>query len=97
FKPVATRSVLENVLIDTHQFSECRGALTFGKRTFRCTHTHGATDLHKAIAESCNVYFYRLAAEYAVGMDLIAEMGQKCGLGARTGLGVNAEAAGKMP
>src|SRR6185369_15066960 len=58
---------------------------------------HGATDLHKAIAESCNVYFYRLAAEYGVGMDIIAEMGQKFGLGSRTGLGVNAEAAGKMP
>ncbi len=41
------------------QISQCRGALTFGRRTFRCTHVHGATDLHKAIAESCNVYFYR--------------------------------------
>lgn len=97
FKPFTALAALEKGLIDPHQFSQCRGALTFGKRTFRCTHTHGATDLHKAIAESCNVYFYRLAAEYGVGMDLIAEMGQKFGLGARTGLGVNAEAAGKMP
>jgi penicillin-binding protein 2 len=97
FKPFTALAALEKGLINSHQFSQCRGALTFGKRTFRCTHIHGATDLHKAIAESCNVYFYRLAAEYGVGMDVIAEMGQKFGLGSRTGLGVNAEAAGKMP
>lgn len=97
FKPFTALAALEKGLIDARQFTQCRGALTFGKRTFRCTHVHGGTDLHKAIAESCNVYFYRLAAEYGVGMDVIAEMGQKFGLGSRTGLGVNAEAAGRMP
>jgi penicillin-binding protein 2 len=97
FKPFTALAALEKGLIDAHVFSQCRGGLTFGKRTFRCTHTHGATDLHKAIAESCNVYFYRLAAEYGVSMDLIAEMGQRYGLGSRTGLGVNSEGAGKMP
>jgi penicillin-binding protein 2 len=97
FKPFTALAALEKGLIDARQFTQCRGALTFGKRTFRCTHVHGGTDLHKAIAESCNVYFYRLAAEFGVGMDVIAEMGQKFGLGSRTGLGVNAEAAGRMP
>jgi penicillin-binding protein 2 len=97
FKPFTALAALEKGLIDARQFTACRGALTFGKRTFRCTHVHGGTDLHKAIAESCNVYFYRLAAEFGVGMDVIAEMGQKFGLGSRTGLGVNAEAAGRMP
>jgi penicillin-binding protein 2 len=53
--------------------------------------------LHKGIAQSCNVYFYRLAAELGVGMDVIAEMGQRYGLGTKTGLGVNAEAIGRMP
>jgi penicillin-binding protein 2 len=58
---------------------------------------HGATDLHKGISESCNVYFYTLATEYGVGMDVIAEMGLRYGLGQKTGLGVNAEASGRMP
>ncbi|TKD06311.1 penicillin-binding protein 2 [Polyangium fumosum] len=97
FKPFTALAALEKGLIDHRQASNCRGALTFGKRTFRCTHVHGPVDLHQAIAESCNVYFYRLAAELGVGMDVIAEMGQRFGLGARTGLGVNAEAAGRMP
>ncbi|MCC6557642.1 MAG: penicillin-binding protein 2 [Polyangiaceae bacterium] len=97
FKPFTALAALEKGLIDPRQISQCRGALTFGKRTFRCTHVHGAVAMQQAIAESCNVYFYRLAAEYGVGMDLIAEMGQRFGLGARTGLGINAEATGRMP
>jgi len=97
FKPFTALSALEKGLIDPRAATNCRGALTFGKRTFRCTHVHGPTDLHKGIAQSCNVYFYRLAAELGVGMDVIAEMGQRYGLGAKTGLGVNAEAAGRMP
>lgn len=97
FKPFTALAGLERGLLDPAAISQCRGFLTFGKRTFRCTHVHGATALHSALAESCNVYFWRLAAEYGVGMDLIAEMGQRFGLGARTGLGVNAEASGRMP
>jgi len=97
FKPFTALAALEKGLIDPRASTQCRGALTFGKRTFRCTHVHGSTDLHKGIAESCNVYFYRLASELGVGMDVIAEMGQRFGLGTRTGLGVNAEAQGRMP
>jgi penicillin-binding protein 2 len=97
FKPFTALAALEKGLIDPRAATQCRGSLTFGKRTFRCTHVHGSTDLHKGIAESCNVYFYRLAAELGVGMDVIAEMGQRFGLGTRTGLGVNAEAQGRMP
>ncbi|WP_437758663.1 penicillin-binding protein 2 [Sorangium sp. So ce1389] len=97
FKPFTALAALEKGLIDPRQSSRCRGAMTFGKRTFRCTHVHGPVAMQKAIAESCNVYFYRLAAEYGVGMDVIAEMGQRYGLGARTGLGINAEAGGRMP
>ncbi|AKT39729.1 penicillin-binding protein 2 [Chondromyces crocatus] len=97
FKPFTALAALEKGLIDPRQGSQCRGALTFGKRTFRCTHVHGAVAMQRAITVSCNVYFYRLAAEYGVGMDLIAEMGQRFGFGARTGIGINAEASGRMP
>lgn len=97
FKPFTALAALEKGLIDTQSSLQCKGALTFGKRSFRCTHVHDAVSLHKALAESCNVYFFRLAAEYGVGMDLIAEMGQRYGFGTKTGLGVNAEAAGRMP
>jgi penicillin-binding protein 2 len=97
FKPFTALAALGKGLIDARVSTRCRGFITFGRRTFRCTHVHGAVDLHEAIAESCNVYFYELAKDYGVNMDLIAEMGQRFGLGARTGIGVNAEASGRMP
>lgn len=97
FKPFTALAALEKGLINPRAATQCRGAITFGKRSFRCTHVHGPVELHKAIAQSCNVYFYWLASELGVGMDVIAEMGQRFGLGARTGIGVSAEASGRMP
>jgi penicillin-binding protein 2 len=99
FKPFTALAALEKGLIDPHETLQCRGYFQYGKRDKprRCTHVHGAVDLHKAIAESCNTYFFSLAANSGVNMDVIAEMGQRYGLGAKTGVGLNAEAAGRMP
>jgi penicillin-binding protein 2 len=97
FKPFTALAALEKGLIDARAQMQCRGAVTLGNRTFRCAHVHGAVDLHKAIAESCNVYFFNLATDYGVGMDIIAEMARRFGFGAKTGLGVNAEVAGRVP
>jgi penicillin-binding protein 2 len=97
FKPFTALAALEKGLVDKKVMMQCKGFITFGKRTFRCTHVHGTVEIHKAIAESCNIYFFNLAKEYGVSMDLIAEMAQRYGLGQKTGLGVNAEAGGRMP
>lgn len=97
FKPFTALAALEKGLIDHRQRSICRGFLRFGRRIFRCTQSHGSTDLHKAIAESCNVYFYRTVSERGVTMDMIAEMGMRFGFGRKTGLGINAETSGRMP
>jgi penicillin-binding protein 2 len=97
FKPFTALAGLEKGLVDPRAVRQCKGAITFGKRTFRCTHVHGPVDLRKGIAESCNVYFWGLATDYGVSMDIIADMANRYGLGARTGLGVNAEAAGRIP
>jgi penicillin-binding protein 2 len=97
FKPFTALAGLEKGLVDPRAVHQCKGALTFGRRTFRCTHVHGSVDLHRAIAESCNVYFFGLAADYGVSMDMIAEMGMRYGLGTKTGLGLNAETPGRLP
>ncbi len=98
FKPFTALAALEKGLIDPRVQVECRGYLKFGRgKPFTCTHVHGATNLNKAIAESCNVYFWTLVADYGVDQDLIAEMAQRFGFGQRTGVGINAEAPGRMP
>jgi penicillin-binding protein 2 len=97
FKPFTAMAALEMGLIDARASSTCRGFIRIGRRIFRCTQSHGPIDLHRAISESCNVYFYTLVTNFGVTMDMIAEMGLRYGFGKKTGLGINAETSGRMP
>ena len=63
-----------------NEHERCDGYLSFGRRIFHCTHVHGKVDMRDAIAESCNVYFFKLAE--SVGMDRIARIATEFGLGA---------------
>ncbi|MCZ6560265.1 MAG: penicillin-binding protein 2 [Gammaproteobacteria bacterium] len=56
---------------------------------------HGITDLHDAIAESCDVYFYMLAME--LGIDRIHAMLADFGFGKITGVDLPGEKKGLMP
>jgi penicillin-binding protein 2 len=56
---------------------------------------HGHTNLRKAIAESCDVYFYALANE--MGIDLIYESMSEFGFGKRTNIDIGGETSGLMP
>jgi penicillin-binding protein 2 len=95
FKPFSALAALDEKLVDPEEKERCDGYLMFGRKMFRCTHVHGKVDMHGAIAESCNVYFAHVAE--AVGMDRLARMAGEFGLGAKTGIGVNPEAAGRVP
>ncbi|MBB3047187.1 penicillin-binding protein 2 [Litorivivens lipolytica] len=52
-------------------------------------------DLHQAIVESCDVYFYDMAVN--MGIDRIHEFGTRFGLGERTGIDIDNERAGLLP
>ncbi len=95
FKPFSALAALEDKLISPFDKERCDGYLSFGRRIFRCAHVHGKVDMHEAIAESCNIYFFKLAE--TVGMDRIARIANEFGLGQKTGIGVNPEAAGRIP
>ncbi len=95
FKPFSALAALEDHLVPPHEKERCDGYLSFGRRLFHCTHVHGRVDMREAIAESCNIYFFKLAE--AVGMDRIARVAGEFGLGQKTGMGVNPEAAGRIP
>ncbi len=57
---------------------------------------HGTrVDLHQAIVESCDVYFYDMA--YNMGIDRIHEFGLRFGLGELTGIDSDNERAGLLP
>lgn len=80
---------------DTKVF--CSGSTPVGNRTFRCWKRggHGLTDLHKALKESCDVWFYTVAPE--VGIDRIAAMARELGLGRALGLPIDMEKDGLIP
>ncbi|MFK5894480.1 MAG: penicillin-binding protein 2, partial [Pseudomonadota bacterium] len=56
---------------------------------------HGKTDMHKAIVQSCDVYFYSLA--YRLGIDKMYHFMSLFGFGQRTGVDVPGERSGLMP
>jgi penicillin-binding protein 2 len=52
-------------------------------------------NLHDAIVQSCNTYFYELGSR--ISIDRLASIGLDFGFGVKTGIGVNPEARGRMP
>ncbi|MGK0298409.1 MAG: penicillin-binding protein 2 [Gammaproteobacteria bacterium] len=56
---------------------------------------HGHTSLRKAIAESCDVYFYSLANE--LGIDRIYDSMSEFGIGRKTNVDIGGESSGLMP
>jgi penicillin-binding protein 2 len=97
FKLVTALAALKAGAITPATTVDCTGSLTLGNRDFRCWKKvgHGATDLKKAIRESCDVYFYQAAL--AVGIDPIAAMAHKLGLGQTLGFPPGGEKPGLIP
>ncbi len=56
---------------------------------------HGLVDLHKAIVQSCDTYFYGLAQE--LGIDAIHQFIGQFGFGQKTGIDIEGEVAGLLP
>ncbi|HIP52604.1 MAG TPA: penicillin-binding protein 2 [Chromatiales bacterium] len=56
---------------------------------------HGSTDLHKAIIQSCDVYFYDLA--HTLGVDRMHDFLSRFSFGRRTGVDLTGELRGLLP
>ena len=73
----------------------CAGSIRIGGRTYQCSHSHGATRMKKGIAESCNIYFWRLGRR--IGVPAIVKMADDLGFGKRTGVDLPFEWPGRLP
>jgi penicillin-binding protein 2 len=75
----------------------CKGGFQIGRRTFRDWKRggHGLVNLTKALAESCDVYFYK--AGNRMGIKTIGSYARQFGLGQKTGIDLPAERSGLMP
>jgi penicillin-binding protein 2 len=75
----------------------CPGGLYFGNREYRCWRKqgHGNILFHRAIVESCDVFFYLVGQH--LGVDRIAAWAHALGLGKKTGIDLDNEKAGTIP
>jgi penicillin-binding protein 2 len=97
FKMVTALAALSEGAISLDTKVRCPGYLESGSRRFHCWKHggHGTVGLERSLAESCDVFYYDIAQK--VGIDKIAEMGRKLGLGMRHDLPMSAIAEGVMP
>ena len=75
----------------------CPGFMNSGGRRFHCWKRggHGSVNLHDALQQSCDVYFYEIAQR--CGIDKIADVCRRFGLGVRHDLPMSAVAEGLVP
>jgi len=93
---VAAAALQEGILKDDTRFF-CRGALEMGNRQFRCWNRggHGWVNLHRAIVESCDVFFYQVGR--LLGEERLARYARQFGLGDFTGIDLPREKKGLIP
>jgi len=96
FKLISALAALEDGLISPEEKTRCNHFVQIGRRRFKCTKNHGVVNLHKAIVESCNVYFYELAMRPNI-MSRFTRYANELGLGAPSGLGIPGENPGFIP
>jgi len=98
FKVITAITALEENIINENTTFNCPGRMRLGRKIYHChkKHGHGTVDLNKAIAQSCDVFFYKLALRLK-SVDLIAKWAQKFGLGTKTGIELPREIPGLIP
>ncbi|MBI2082934.1 MAG: penicillin-binding protein 2 [Deltaproteobacteria bacterium] len=97
YKILTAIAALEEKVIKPEEKINCAGGLHFGGRFFHCWREggHGLTDLRRALAESCDTYFYQVGLK--LGVDRLAKYAALFGLGERTGLDLEEEKKGLIP
>jgi len=97
YKIVTALAGLSKGAIDSKTVFYCSGSMRFGNRRYGCWKEggHGPVSLHRALAESCDVYFYKVGLK--VGVDSLEEYANRMGLGHKTGIDFEYEKSGLIP
>lgn len=97
YKIVVAIAALEEGIIPADFSVNCRGAIRYGKWEYKCWKRsgHGVVHLHKAIVESCDIFFYEVGK--LLGVDTIAEYARRFGFSMPTGFELVDEKTGFIP
>jgi penicillin-binding protein 2 len=100
FKIIMATAMLEDKVPPASFTAYCPAYAVFYGRQFKChvfgkTAGHGVVDLHTAITQSCDVFFYNVGQR--LGIDRISYYASHMGLGRRTGVDLPSEENGLVP
>lgn len=97
FKMITALSALEAGVINENTVAFCPGHYDLGRDKFHCWKKggHGTVGLLDALAQSCDMYFYKLAID--LGIDRLAATARKFGLGEKFGFELSEERPGLVP
>ena len=98
-KPMLALAALETGATNLTRKSICIGYFTLPDSEHRYRDWkpggHGAVDIHDAIEQSCDVYFYEISQE--IGIDNMHDFLTRFGLGSETHLDISGENPGLVP
>jgi penicillin-binding protein 2 len=97
FKMVVALAAMEGRVVTPAERIFCPGVTQLGDSKFHCWKRggHGALDMREAIKQSCDCYFYEVARR--VGIDRIAAMSRRFGLGVELELELPGARTGLVP
>lgn len=97
FKMITALAGLEAGIVNESSTVHCDGTYEMGSGKFRCWSRsgHGTVNLRRSLKESCDVYYYHLGER--LGIDRLAEMCRRFGLGEAMGIGLPGEKKGLVP
>ncbi|MCW3783119.1 penicillin-binding protein 2 [Defluviimonas salinarum] len=97
FKMVVALAALEAGVIGTGDTVWCPGYTKLGNRRFHCWKRggHGHVALTESLQKSCDVFYYEAAQR--VGIDAVAAMARRLGIGVRFDLPMSAISEGLAP
>ena len=97
FKIITAAAGLEEKIIDSSTKYFCSGTYHLGRHLFYDwkEEGHGIVDIHIAMVESCDCFFYELGRK--LGVDKIARYAKEFGLGKKTGFNLKGEMTGLVP
>jgi penicillin-binding protein 2 len=95
FKVLTALSGLSYGVITPKEHVRCPGSYRVGRKVFRCWRSHGSVNLHEAIKQSCDCYFYETANR--LGIDRLAVTCRAFGLGQIYDCGLAGQKEGIVP
>ena len=99
FKVIMTTGILAENSFSPEQTIDCPGEISYGDRQWRChirKPGHGRLNLHRAMAQSCDIYYWTTGRDY-LGVERIISYAREYGLGSLTGIDLPGELSGFIP